>query len=571
MIRTIFTFILATTPAILFAQCMHADFGLEQAAINASRIVEAEVVSQHSFIADDGNIRTVHTLDIFKEIGQPVFGDQVAVLSDGGIVGDMAQVVYPSISMNVGQIVLCFLDHEGSAIKKLIYDKTSASYFTSEGRIDADHVYEHIGDAIGNHLIGFRRMLPAQTVDSRVTPPQIASVYPSEISAGTLEEIVISGIGFGSTQGTGTVSFSNADDGGQSQIVVPAGPHYLSWTDTEIRMYVPSSMLFANVVAGSGLLQVTNDLGGNTFNSNPVSISYAKGEVIYQGALGGADLVDRTNGGYEFVIGNTLQNIAGASDLAQVALNKWACNTGANFVLNAQESATDQYEVDGFNVIGMAAPGELPSYVLGKTVTTFSACGGGNEISWQLLEMDLLFNPTVNWHVGEGTPTQDEYDLLSVMLHELGHAHLMQHNNNQNSVMYFELNIGDSNRFIDADSDVYGGLEIVDHSVNYGYCGSDPLQYFNDLDCDLGVLNSMEESNAETLSIYPNPSKGMITVRSEREITQINVLDAAGRLIITENTVGIQTQLDLSDLPNGVYQLQIRSETETTVKQVVLF
>lgn len=550
---------------------MHSDFGLGSAAASSARIVEAEVVAQHSFIDQDGNIKTVHTLDIFKEMGQPVIDGQVVVQTEGGIVGDLAQVVYPSISMAKGEIVLCFMDENGAASKKLTYDKASRSYWMPEGKIDAEHIYHHIGDAIGNHLIGFRRLLPTQNVDGRIAPPSIANVSPSVITAGTYEEITITGSSFGASQGNGFVSFSNADDGGQSQVVVPAGPHYLSWTDSEIKMYVPSSMLFANVIAGSGLLRVSNDAGAETYSSGPVSISFAKGEVLYQGDLGETDLVDRTNGGYEFTMGTELQQMAGATDLAELALEKWACNTGANFVLNNGGTGTEEYEVDGLNVIGMAAPGQLPQQILGKTITTFSACGGGNDYSWHMLEMDILFNPSVDWYMGSGSPASTQYDLLSVMLHELGHGHLMQHNNNQNSVMYFELNIGDSKRFINAESDLSAGLEIVDHSVNYGACGSSPLQYFDNTNCNLGVLNSIQQVEDLNLSVFPNPSNGIVTVQSETTVQQVKVLDAMGRLIRTLPSFSKTVGLDLTDLPHGVYQLQIDSETGTDVKQVVLF
>ena len=137
--------------------------------------------------------------------------------------------------------------------------------------------------------------------------------------------------------------------------------------------------------------------------------------------------------------------------------------------------------------------------------------------------------------------------------------------------MYYELNIGAAKRFIDSNSDLSGGLEIVDYSVNYSECGSSPLQHYNNTGCNLGVLNSVQELEEEALFVYPNPSQGQITIQSDEDISLVTVLDAIGRLIKSEIGWANMMNLDLTELPHGVYQLQIESESGTAVKQVVLF
>lgn len=58
------------------------------------------------------------------------------------------------------------------------------------------------------------------------------------------------------------------------------------------------------------------------------------------------------------------------------------------------------------------------------------------------------------------------------------------------------------------------------------------------------------------LSIYPNPSNGIVTLSSEQLIKGIDIIDARGALIRTLGTPN-QNQIDLSDLPSGVYVLTI--------------
>jgi hypothetical protein len=70
------------------------------------------------------------------------------------------------------------------------------------------------------------------------------------------------------------------------------------------------------------------------------------------------------------------------------------------------------------------------------------------------------------------------------------------------------------------------------------------------------------------LSVYPNPSAGVITVEmhtlSEK---QIEVTDVTGRVILSLSSVNDKTQVDTSVLPAGVYYVKVRSaETSAVVK-----
>ncbi|MFT4525708.1 MAG: hypothetical protein ACI85F_001863, partial [Bacteroidia bacterium] len=434
---------------------------------SADRVVEGKVISKHSIVSETGSIITVNTIGVNREFGVNQTESHISVISEGGVVGSMAQVFYPSVTLNVGSTVICSLRESQLGLmvdQAYKFDMVNQKYSTSDGNQELEEMYHSVMHGMQTDLVSILNDVEVPIIENRAAP-QIVSFSPSSISAGSLEELTISGSGFGSVQGGGTVSFRNADDGGQSIVALPIGPHYTQWSNSEIKVMVPSSMLFGNVIAGTGTVRVTTNSGQAITSTQELSINYAHGEVVYEDEIGQTSLIGSINGVYQLSVGPTLSSFIGGTQLIQTSANKWACNTGINFNLNENEAVAEVFGLDEVNVIGMADPGTLPSTVLGKTITTFSACGGGEGLEWQLREVDILFNPAINWYVGEGIAPAGTFDLQTVMIHELGHAHLLQHNNNEESVMYFQLNQSSTRRFLDNESDIQGGSTIVDRSV----------------------------------------------------------------------------------------------------------
>ncbi|MDR9488061.1 S8 family serine peptidase [Salibacter sp.] len=73
------------------------------------------------------------------------------------------------------------------------------------------------------------------------------------------------------------------------------------------------------------------------------------------------------------------------------------------------------------------------------------------------------------------------------------------------------------------------------------------------------VLSGKDEVTENDIKIYPNPTKGMVTVRTggARELT-LDVLDVVGKVVLTER---LDKQLiDLTGLPSGLYIFKIHSD-----------
>lgn len=549
---------------------------LETQLQESTDIFEGRVTSQESFMGDDGNIYTANQFEVYRVLKGNV-GFNYTIVTEGGIYGDLMQVVTPSVGLWVGDygLVVSKTDMFRSSmnVAQTFYpiNETNGEVFRLKGIDQREQLYELVSRATGTNIIELRRIsLELESAENRAAP-QIASISPVQVTAGTQTVITITGQNFGQEQGNGYVAFRNADNGGQSFVSLAQGPHYLSWSDTEIQLYVPSATLYNQAVAGTGTIRVVTGSGNSIESVQNLSVRYAKSEVIYSSQLSSTLLVGNQSGGYVFTPNANLVTTSGGTELAHDVLEKWACNTGVNFRLADEVVNSSEYAYDDVNLLGLSAPGQLPGYMLGRTVTTFSGCGGSNGLQWNLVEIDILLNSDIAWWTGEDHPMPGTFDMETALLHEVGHAHLLQHNNNQASPMYFQLTDGDMRRDFHPVSDVEGGDYIATISSNAeSVCGEDNHQVYDFSSCNLSVINTVEEMDESNVSMaYPNPFEDVLNLTAKSGNTGYQLFDALGRKMLSGTlTIGFN-EITSARLPSGVYFLEILSESEREVLRLV--
>ena len=88
-----------------------------------------------------------------------------------------------------------------------------------------------------------------------------------------------------------------------------------------------------------------------------------------------------------------------------------------------------------------------------------------------------------------------------------------------------------------------------------------------------GEILGANDAFLDSFVIYPNPVSEKLTIRISKvfEVLKISILDVNGRLLIAEeNTSNLETmELDFSTLASGMYWLQLTSEENSIVKQIV--
>ncbi len=100
------------------------------------------------------------------------------------------------------------------------------------------------------------------------------------------------------------------------------------------------------------------------------------------------------------------------------------------------------------------------------------------------------------------------------------------------------------------------------YTIMYSY--TDGNNCFADA-VDIMTVNActgFQTLNADVVSIYPNPTNGLVVVKTPALNAQVSVFDVNGKNVFTQTTTSFETQMDLSHLANGVYQLNIVSDNQ---------
>ncbi len=272
---------------------------------------------------------------------------------------------------------------------------------------------------------------------------------------GTIDDendLIIEGTGFGDT--AGTIEFDNSDSGGRSIITIDQATDIVSWTNTAIRVKIPTR-------AGNGTVTVKSS-NGAIIGSSTLQIGYSINSLY--SSFRSFDSKTRQNikftnrneaGGYTIQL-NTSSGFAFSEAVPPLekAIDTWICASGINWQID-KAGTSAVFGNDGNSVV-VYEP-FLPAGVLGITTSRYKASGNSScslhNTVWYLKEFDIQFVPNTSmgsfsWNFTEGDPLFNQYDFETIALHELGHAHGLGHVIDGDELMHYSVQNGVKNRSI---------------------------------------------------------------------------------------------------------------------------
>ncbi|MER2998642.1 T9SS type A sorting domain-containing protein [Pontibacter populi] len=486
-------FLLFLTPKLFAGNSVHMiPVSLEERVQAADVVIEGEVVSQQSFWdARRENIYTSNIIKVYKLFKGTLQETQLEIITDGGTVGLDKHIYSVALTLKEGQQGMFFLQKQnklGNTPGKTRYSarpyaseqgfirydvRTQTAQGVFESYSSVEQIYQAVTKKTGanyrtiitNQKLQNGPKLQTQKQNSVLAPAAILDFNPKVASAGTETILTITGTGFGSTRGDGYVSFRNADDGGTSFTKSP-NDVYLSWTDTQIRMYIPSAGEDGGT-AGSGEIKVTTDAGSSFTTTRQIKITYAysnlyEDSITYQPALIDVD----GEGGYTIHFAPNMQSRTNAREGFIRAMNSWICNTNVNWKIGAP-TTIERSAADDQIVIMFKPQSDVGKDVLARTLSRYRGCQvvSTGEINWWLSEFDMEINSNISWQYGPGPPSSTQFDFETVMLHELGHAHQLGHVIlPQEAVMHYALEFERAFRDL-SDEDIEGGNVVIAQSA----------------------------------------------------------------------------------------------------------
>lgn len=398
----------------------------------------------------------------------------------------------------------------------------------------------------------------------RTLAPAITGFSPAQTTAGTGAVLTVRGSGFGSSRGSGGVLFANADDGGATTTRA-LDRDYLSWTDTQIQVRVPSLATDGHP-AGTGPVRVTT-ADGTTATATALTIRYALTNIDNTAGT----LVDRPNhvatngaGGLTFRFGPGFRANTAAGAAWQRALAQWRCASGINWDLGADASA-NTIASDNANVIAFD-DGTLPARVLARTTSYYLGCyTPQGEVIFYVSEIDQQFATSLPFQFGPGLAGAGQYDFESVAVHELGHAQQLTHLIRPGAIMHFGVAAGANLRTLDPTSDVAGGhLVLRTRSFRNRGCGGSAL-----LPAPLTGLTAAVAGTGPVISFSTRNECSVSGFVLERSLGADTTAAAAGWVAVASGSAGqAGGQYTLTDArpPAGLhyYRLGLRRPDGTT-------
>jgi len=98
--------------------------------------------------------------------------------------------------------------------------------------------------------------------------------------------------------------------------------------------------------------------------------------------------------------------------------------------------------------------------------------------------------------------------------------------------------------------------------------------YYNKNGIECGDFNPLwptdvqHLSSQNTISIYPNPAYDKLIIAADADIREVAIINMVGQIITKQQYNSNHVQVDVSQLPSGVYFIRINNEvTQKFVKE----
>ena len=118
----------------------------------------------------------------------------------------------------------------------------------------------------------------------------------------------------------------------------------------------------------------------------------------------------------------------------------------------------------------------------------------------------------------------------------------------------------------DAVAFVIAGKGYVGTGKNYN---ADGLNDFYEYTSPESGINETDLSN--TISVFPNPSSGKLTLNSEFAKGEIAIYNLQGEKVFQSEIKNQKTEIDLSKQPSGVYFLQLKTSEGVANKKIIIY
>jgi hypothetical protein len=480
----------------LYAQCMTVPVDLAKLCDASEQILEGRLSFVKTFIHTNNNVYSIYSLQV-ASVYKGFTTDSVFIVSLGGKLDLQITKAQPSDELRNGYGFF-FLKRSRvmpSDIPLALQFELSA---TTQGRVWFENnklqdVFGRYSDyaefkarlsGITHTYINLKTLKPESSkAGAKRATPTITSFTPTSRTAGTDSIITITGTNFNSPQGTGFVAFRDADAGGAS-FLAPIASDYISWTNTQIVVKVPTS-------AGTGTIAVVNSDPASVVSSTSLTVPYNLINATFNNVHFGTRLQGLNTGAKMLFTFNTRFNDStrAKQDFVQ-SMDNWRCKSFINWDTATSTTGANTAASNGTHLVTWDFNDTLTLGVLGVAISNFSGCIQSGDTFFYVSDLDMLFNDqpytAYTWEYGPGIPSASQFDFESVATHELGHGHQLGHVIDANKVMHYSISPNERKNVIST-QDSFGAVNIMAKNV-VSVCGQTAMTPLTSTNCSFVAL-----------------------------------------------------------------------------------
>jgi len=430
----------------------------------------------------------------------------------------------------------------------------------------------------------------SNNINSIACPVSIDNVTPS-INGGTnaisvpsnSSLLTITGSGFGNSLGSILVPDANLSSTSPTIILDDADIEY--WSENKIEVKMPSTIVGNSALTpGSGSLQVNNNCSSNAFDNN-LQIHYSIKNDIFSSAPNEKLRVNivqepsQVAGSYIFYCDTSVSHNPQAYACVKKAIVTWNCNTGVNWTMAGEAIVTSSMEnnSDGISYIFFSdnfPPSSSAAMITNRhtlnctDLTDSFAFNNDADIRMRITLGNVI--PGLVWNYDTtalDTLAANEISFYDALLHELGHAHLLQHVNNVHALMDASVTAGGIRKDILSGTETLAGaMDVINTSVATlpnNSCGYSVIFVAPGSNCNpigSGVPNILQ--NEYNFNIFPNPANQENIIVSyqlnKNAFVQFKIVDYTGRNVMLlddeKKSAGTYSEhINISQLAEGIY------------------
>ncbi|MFA5782615.1 MAG: T9SS type A sorting domain-containing protein, partial [Bacteroidales bacterium] len=129
-----------------------------------------------------------------------------------------------------------------------------------------------------------------------------------------------------------------------------------------------------------------------------------------------------------------------------------------------------------------------------------------------------------------------------------------------------------SNQFIQIYNYQYQGNNVISITIQ---CNKTATTYYKTINIGSSPIVGVDEiiEQNSKIKIYPNPTSEVLTVksiRSSNEALTLNIYNVMGALVKTETLEQNQQQINIGDLSNGIYMVEIKSKEWSKKQKLII-